>query len=351
MAVSLPSNFTPVPQVLLPHMRQAFVARSLALLGRMIGAAGILGNTSSGGPGMPFAQVNEPLFANGGQFIEGPTFVRMITANRRDITSNAALVEAAVTGVNNKGVVCNRRTNLAGFADDTFLTGFTNEQISAELGMQTGEMVADDLCSTIIAACIGIVEATTASANTVNVWNTAVRTNLSPNIIDQGRFKLGDRYEALTHALANSFAQQDMRSDATGRNFTGVGNLALQGADNTNWNGLVPTFRDDASLQIADAGFDKCVTLLFGAHVLEFGFYKPVTFESIRFINRETKTTDWRGDWDIWMRCTSRAYNDGAGGANPTNTTLASSANWTDTTSSARELALVEIIHNASGLS
>lgn len=346
--VTLPADFTPLPQIYLVHARQAFVARSLELLGRMIGQGSYLPETTSGGVGMPFIQINDPIFANGGQFIDRATFVRSLNINRRDITSNAGIIENKITGINNKGVVMNRRSDLMAFTDDVYIQGFSAEEISQELGKQAGEQVADDLCSTIIATLIGAVEAFTTTTHISTVWSDTVPVNLSPSLIDKGRFVLGDRYDALTHVLVHSAAHQDMRTDATQRSYTGVGNLALAGVDTTNYQGLIPTKRDDTLLVTTEAHHNLVKTFLLGAQVLEFGFYRPVTMETIRAINRETKTTQARWDYDLWVRCTARAYNDSAGGANPSNTTLSSSSNWTDSTSSHKELAAVELQHNAS---
>ncbi len=344
--VSLPADFTPLPQIYLVHARQAFVARSLEILGKMIGQGSYLPDTTSGGAGMPFIQINDPIFANGGQFIDRATMIRSLNINRRDVTSNAGIVENKITGVNNKGIVLNRRSDLMAFTDDVYIQGLSAEELNAELGKQAGEMVADDLCTTFVSTLIGAVEAFTTTTHVKSVWSDTVPVNLSPSVIDQGRFVLGDRYDALTHILVHSSAHQDMRTHATQQAYTGVGNLALQGVDTTNYQGLIPTKRDDPLLITTESNHNLVKSFLLGAQVLEFGFYRPVTMETIRVINRETKTTQARWDYDLWIRCTSRSYTDT--GANPTNTSLATSGNWTDNTSSHKELAAVELQHNAS---
>ena len=336
MAVSLPSDFTPIPQVLLPKARQAFVARALS--NAFIGS----------GSGFPVQMMNDPGFINGGQYLSGPTFKQLLSATRRDITSTSALTASKVEGVDNQGVICNRRSQLVEFADDSYIAGFSREAISAELGRQAGEMVADDMLSTIIAAIRGLVEAVGSSAHISNVWAASgTRTNLSPSSIDGGRFLMGDAMARLTHILTRSEAWRDMRSHAVGQAYDTVGGVALKGDMNAN-NDLVRTIRDDASLTDSDAGFDKYFTMLMGAGILEVFFVKPMTIETDRRIDNETKKTQWRVDWDLGLRCPHMKYNSGAGGANPTNATLKSSANWTDTMSNHKELALVEIQHNYS---
>lgn len=334
---SLPSDFTPVPQVMLPHMRQAFVTRSAEMLGQ------VLGSTAN----FPIQLMNDPGFIGGGQYLEGPTFVQIVAETRRDITSVSAITADKITGVNNKGVIQNRRTNLISFADDTFIAGFNREQISAELGQQLGEQVAEGMCANIIAALRGIIEAVTSSAHTKDVWSASVKTLLTPDLIDDGRFLMGDRMDRITHMIVRGESNRDLRSDAIGRGYDTVGGLALQGADNRNQHGLIKSVRDDSLLQVADAGYNKAITLLLGAGVLKFWFVKPVEVETIRFITNETKSTSWRADWDQGVQCGALAYNSGAGGANPSTSALATSANWTDNMTSAKELNAVEIIHNA----
>ncbi len=333
---SLPSDFTPIPQVLLPYARQAFVARSNKVLGQIVGGAGA-----------PVELVGDPGFSAGGQYLEGPTMTRIVSANRRDITSVSAITADKLAGVNNRGVAVQRRSNLVDHADDTYIAGRSREQVSAELGAQLGEVVADDMCSMIIAALVGIVEAVGSSLHTSNVWSASVRTNLSADLIDAGRFLMGDRMDQITHMICRSEANRDLRSEGVGRSYDAVGGLMLQGADNQNQQGLIKAIRDDASLTVADAGFNKAITLLLGAGVLKIGFVKPVEIETIRVINLETKKSQWRADWDMFVQCPHMEY-DATGGANPTNTTLGTAASWTDNMTSAKEMALVELIHNAS---
>lgn len=342
MSIAHPSDFTPIPQVLLTMMRQGFVTRSLKMLGTILG-----------GGGAPIVSSGDPGFGIGGQYLDGPTFVSsVVTANRRDITSDSALTPAKPTGVNNKGVLLNRRSNLIAFVDDTKIGGANKEKISAELGLQLGEMVADDYCSILVATLIGIVEGMTASVHSASVWvASGSKINLSADLIDQGRYKMGDRMDQITHMLCRAGSNRDLRSEAVGRSYDAVGGLTLQGADNLNQHGLIKAIRDDASLAVTDAGFDKAITLLMGAGVLEAGFVSPVEVETIRIISNETKQTNWRADWDLYVRCPKMAYNSGAGGANPTVAALGTSSNWTDNTTSHKELPLVELIHNSSDLS
>lgn len=337
---SLPADFTPIPQVLEAHARQAFVARSIKIL-----------NVLESGPGGGGAieRVNDPGYISGGQYNERPTLVQSIAANRRDITSTSALTAQKLTGVNNNGVALQRRSDLMSFADTSYVGGFTREQLSAECGKQIGEKMMDDVCSILIAAARGAVEAVGSSANIYSVWSATVHTNLSPDVMDGGRVLLGDRSDVLEYLLTDSYSNRDLRTYAISQAYPNVGGMALQGEDGLAQFGMKKAIRDDANLTASDAGYDKYYSLLMGAGALQYGFTKPVEIETIRYLLNENKATLLRADWDLFVTVNAMQYNRSAGGANPTVTALATSSNWTDNTSSNKEVALIELVHNYSG--
>ncbi|MBE7465460.1 MAG: hypothetical protein HS116_18435 [Planctomycetes bacterium] len=340
---SLPADFSPLPQVLLPHMGKAFVERSLKVAGDLIGPAG---------SDSPIWLANEPSFSQGGQYIDAPFFKRMPALVRRDITSVAALTAQKVEGGNNQGVLLNRRSELMQFADASWIRNATREQISAELGRQLGELVLDDLLSTCIAALRGMIEAVTAAAHTHSVWvASGTKVNLSPTVIGGGRAKMGDAYAALTHMLVHSESLDDLRNDAVGRGYDSVGGATLQGSNDRNSYGIKHALRDDANLAAADAGYDKRYTLLLGRGALMFKFERPYAVETDRKLDLENKATQWRADGDLWLRSDHMGYNAGAGGANPSNTALATSANWTPGYENHKEFPAVELEHNATAAS
>lgn len=337
---SLPGDFTPIPQVLEAHARQAFVARSIKILDVL---------ESGPGGGGAIERMNDPGFSGGGQYGEVPTLVQSIAANRRDITSTSALTAQKLTGVNNNGVVLNRRSDLMSFADTSYIGGFTREDLSAECGKQIGEKMLDDVLSILIAAMRGAVEAVGSSANVYSVWSATVRTTLDPDVIDGGRVLLGDRSDILNYILTNSYSNRDLRGAAKVIAIQNVAGEALQGADNRAQWGLSKAIRDDANLTASDAGFDKYYTLLLGAGAIKYGFVKPIEIETIRYLSNENKATLLRADWDLFVQVQAMQYNRSAGGANPTVTALATSSNWTDNTSSNKEVPMIELVHNYSG--
>ncbi len=337
---SLASDFSPVPQVMLAHTRQAFVARSNAMLGLMAG---------SPGSGAAIEQIGDPGFGMGGQYLEAPGIANSIAVNSRDITSTSGLTAQKLAGFNNRGVVVHRRTDLVEFADDTRWAGWNREQLSAECGKQLGEKLVDDMLSTVIAALIGACDAVGSSAHIYSPWSATVRTNLSPSVIDAARQLMGDRGDILKFLITRSQSMVDLRADAVGRSYDAVGGRALAGADGTNIFGLVHALRDDANLTASDAGFDKYITLLLGAGAISIGFPQAVEIETIRVISNETKSTQWRADWSLSVQVPTMQYDGSSSNANPSNSGLATAANWTDNTTSDKEVPIVKIVHNYSG--
>src|SRR3990167_6843841 len=240
---SLPSDFTPLPQVLLPHASKAFVARNIRVYGGLVGPMG------SDAP----IWLDGDLFQFGGQYSDAPYFKNIAAIERRDVTSVSALTAEKVEGGENVGVLVNRRTKLYKFTDATWIRNATREQISAHLGKQLGEHGIDDLLSTCIAAIKGAVEAVTAAAHTKSVWVTSgTKVKLTPTLIDQGREKMGDAWEAITHLLLHSSAKTDLRAHGVAQGYDSVGGRTMQGDENANAYGLKQSIRDDAPLITTD---------------------------------------------------------------------------------------------------
>ncbi len=337
---SLPGDFTPLPQVLLPHAAKAFVQRNIAVYGMLFGPAG---------SEAPFWLLNDPIFGNGGQYIDAPYFKRIPALSRRDVTSVSALTASKVEGGENVGVLVNRRSDLMKFTDSTWIRNATREAISAELGRQLGELILDDVLATAHAALKGLIEAVTAAAHTYTVWvASGTKANLDPAVIDGGRALMGDAWEAITHLCCHSGPNTDLRADARGRGYDTVGGATLRGDPNANGYGLKKCIRDDAIMITTDGGFDKYYSFLLGRGVLKIKFVKPFEIETWRDLTIENKATLWRGDGDYSLRCDEISYNSGAGGANPTNATLAASANWSVGYENHKELKAIELEHNYS---
>lgn len=347
MAVTLPSDFF-LPQLALQYMRQGFY-ESLQPMQRLV---------SSTDPNAPICLVNDPTMEVS-QYVQGPTFARMGTSavSLRDITSNSAATVVKLTAQNDVGVKCHRKAGPFEWTlDAARLAGLGNDDMSraaavtAEIATQVGEYLALNVQTSMINAIKGMVEAITGTAHTSSVWASGARTNISPSQLNTALNLMGDARDYITAWLMRSETVQDLYSDAIGRSYPNVGDRALAGDTDTNTLGRVKAMRDDASMNASPGGFQKYWTFGLGPQALYLYFTQPLTmYDPYVATDRETVTIRLRWDFDFEIRGRGLAWNSGAGGANPTDTALSTSANWTPTYTSHKEVRLVEIIHNYSG--
>ena len=347
-SVSNPSDFF-IPEVCLDYASQAFT-QSLGVMQNLVGPVG---------SGAPIEVMNEPIMgiADMGQYYQRPVFNRMGSGAvvRRDVTSNSDTTPVNLTGTNEIAVKMNRRCGPIDMTVDSMrLTKATPAEVSAEIGNQIGQEMALNIQTTIIAAAVGIIGGVSGAANTKTVWAAASRTNLSPSLLNAALALMGDYREQFRRSariLTRSEALQDMIDDATGRGFQGVANLALQGTLNTNTYGMGdPIIVDSANLTVADAGFDKCLTLLLGAGFMQIWFPLPLTiYEVFQTTLPEQVLRRWRADFDFCIGAHGCQYDTVNGGANPTNAAIATTTNWDSNFTRHQEVKGIEIVHNASG--
>ncbi len=346
MAVTNPSDLF-IPEVAAEYSSQAFV-QSLELMQGLVGAPG---------SGAPIELMNDPVFGVEGQYLTRPVFKRIgsTLVARRDITSNSGLTPVNLTGGTEIAAKIHRRIGPVDVSVDAAnLSRATPEQISAEIGKQAGEELMLNIQQSIIASLNGIVDGST-TTHTVTSWAAATRTNLSPSLLDGGLNIFGDyreRFRRSAKILTRSEAVRDLFADAQGRAFNGVGDKALAGVMDTNTLGMgVPLMVDSASLTVADAGFDKYITLLIGAGCLQVWFTKPMTFyPNFQVLDQEQVLNRTRADADFAIGAHGASYDTAAGGANPNDTALALSTNWdSNPYSNHRELKIAKLVHNYSG--
>ncbi len=338
-----------VPEVAMYYASQRFT-QSLGLMQELMGPAG---------SGAPIEIMDNLLmgFGNQGQYVQRPVFKRIGSSlvARRDITSNADTTPVNMTGDNEIAVKCNRRIGPLDFtADAVELTRATPEEFSAEFGKQVGEEVALNLQTSIISAAVGIIGGVTASANTNSVWSATVRTNLSPSVLNSTLELMGDereRFRSQARLLTRSECLTDMISDATGRAYSGMGDLALQGDTSRNTYGLgKPVTVDAAALTVADAGFDKYLALILGAGFIQVWFSKPLHFYNpFQTTLPEQVLNRWRGDLDFIIGTHGAKWDTLNGGANPTDAALATTTNWDANFSRHQEVRGLLAVCNYSG--
>ncbi len=118
----------------------------------------------------------------------------------------------------------------------------------------------------------------------------------------------------------------------------------------TNTLGMDFAMTDDSTLTVADAGFDKYITLLVGPGALQLWFTLPMTiYPMFQTTLPEQVLNRWRADSDFAVGTHGATYDSANGGANPTDAALATSTNWDSTVSSHKEVKIIKIVHNYSG--
>jgi hypothetical protein len=341
MAVTEASDLF-IPEVAMDYARQQFV-QSLEVY-----------NLIGGSEAYPIVAVNDPVFSVEGQYLQRPVFKR-IGSNlvaRRDVTSVAGITSQELTGDNEIMVKIHRRSNAAVSKDAARLSRATAEEISAEIGRQVGEEYALNIQTTLINAILGMIAGST-TTHTLTLWNAAARTNLSPDVLNQMLNVMGDQREKFrlgATLITRSECMKDLVGDAIGRGYPGVGDQALKGAMMTNTLGMPFAMADLADLTVADAGFDKYISILLGANAVQIQFTLPMTFYPIFTPVETEQVVDYiRCDMDFAIGCHGAKWDFASGGANPDNTALALSTNWDSTYSNHRELRAVECVHNYSG--
>ncbi len=347
-AVSNPSDFF-IPEVCLEYASQEFT-QSLQLMQELVGAPG---------SGAPITMMNEPIMgiADQGQYYQRPVFARIGSplVARRNIASNADTTPVNLVGVNEQAVKLNRRCGPVDYTVDALrLTKATPASFSAQIGMQVGQEMALNIQTSIIAALVGIVSGVTAGANTYTPWSATVRTNLSPSVLNSTLNLMGDYRETFrkkARILTLSEPVLDMVNDATGRAYTNVGDRALQGSLNVNTYGMGdPIVVDSADLTVADGGFDKYFSLLLGSDCLQIWFPLPLTiYEVFQTTLPEQVLRRWRADFDFVLGTHGATWDNGNGGANPTDAALATAGNWDSNFTRHQEVGILQAVTNFSG--
>lgn len=334
-----------VPEVCAEYANKAFV-QSLGLYGLM----------GPEGSGAPIELMGDPVIEVEGQYKQRPVLDRVGTTlvARADITSNSSVTPVKMTGSNEQMVKIHRRIGPVDFSYNVpIVTKADGEMLSRALGEQAGQELALNYQDSILSMLNGIADAMTATAHTYTVWAAATRTNLAPSVLNGGLALMGDRREFFKRTakiVTRSECAVDLQNDGISRAYPNVGDRALAGARNTNTLGMGdPVEIDSSKLTVADAGFDKYITLLIGAACAQLQFVQPMKiYPLLNILDQEQALYRWRADSAALLGAHGMSYNSGAGGANPTDTNLASSANWTVVYSQAREVQLCKLIHNMS---
>lgn len=344
MAVTQASDLF-IPEVCIEYASQKFV-QSIDLMQQMVG-----------GEESPIQIMNDPIFSSEGQYIQRPVFTRIgsTLVTRRDITSTSSVTPLKLAGSNEIGVKVHRKIGPVDVSEDAArLSRATPAEISQELGKQMGEELALNMQHTLIAASLGALDGISGTAHTLSVWSATARTNLSPDLLNRALELMGDqrqKFRTEAKILTRSESHTDLYTDALGRNFPGVGDRALKGDMYTNDLGMGPAcVVDDSLLTTADAGFDKYHTLLLGKGFMQVWFTLPFQLYPVfgPILDQEQVIIRLRADADFAVGVHGKQWDVANGGANPSDSTIATSTNWDDTFSNHREVRGLKITHNYS---
>ena len=338
-----------VPEVCMDYASQAFT-QSIGVMEELMGPPG------SGAP----IEIMDPAvmgYGDQGQYIQRPVLKRIGSGlvARRDITSNSDTTPVNITGDNEIAVKLNRRVGPVDYTVDSMrLSKLTPAQFSAEIGKQVGEEMALNIQNSIIAAAVGILGGVTSSANTNTVWSATTRTNLSPAVLNSTLALMGDqrdKFRREARILTRSEPTTDLITDLSGRSYNGIGDKALGGQIDMGTYGMgMPVMVDSSNLTIADAGFDKYLTLLLGKGFMQVWFPLPLTiYEVFQTTLPEQVLRRWRGDFDFVIGTHGAKWDVSNGGANPSDATLATTTNWDSNFTRHQEVRGLMAIHNYSG--
>jgi len=340
MADTIPSDLF-IPEVAAEYARQAFVDN--------IDILGVIGSS----PDSPIQLLNDPVFGSEGQYYEMPVFKRISSlVTRRDITSTSTITPLELTGGNEKAVKVHKKIGTVSYSLDAARVSRARPgAISQEIGMQAGEQLATAMRETIINTIRGALAAMTTTEHTTDVWDATARTNLTPQQINALLNNFGDNRDMARRGvlLGRSEARQDLINFYLGLGVQGVADVAVRGGDIPPL-GMPFFMADSAALTTADAGNDKYHTLLIAPGGVRVWFTLPLTvYPEFQDTSAEQVLMRWRADADYAVGVCGMGYNSGAGGANPTDATLLSSANWSVVYSDDKEVKLAELVHNYSG--
>ena len=334
MADTLPADMF-IPEVAREYARQEFV-ENLSMMELM-------------GPGAdsPIQLVNDPAFGSKGEYIQRPVFKRIASlGTRRDLTSTSAVTDLELTVGNEKAVKVHKKLGGVSFSLDAVrLSGAVG--LSMEIGKQFGENAATLVRDTLLSTIRGAIAAMTTTAHTHDVWNASARTNISPELIQDWLDKFDDRQEKVSALIIHNKMMGDLIKNYLGRGVQGVVDQQLQRKIITETLGRRVHHLTSSILTTADAGNDKYRAVALGPGAVELGFSLPLEiYPPFLDTSKEQVMVRARADIDYWVGVKGMGYNSGAGGANPTDATLLSSANWSVVCSDAREVLLGELVAN-----
>lgn len=339
MAITTVSDgFT--PEVAAEYASQAFIEN--------LGMLELMGS----GPDSPIQVVNDAVFAMEGQYLDRPVFKRISSfVSSRDINGTSAATDLELTTGNEQAVKMHKKVGPLTWTADVYrVTRARPGSIEREFGKQAGEQMALTVRESIISAIRGAVAAMTSTLHTKDVWNASTRTNFTRNLVQEFMDLFEDRQEKVSSLVSHSRMHGDLIKDYLGAGVQGITDTQSKQRILRDTLGRAVYMATTALLTTSDAGFDKYRALALGPGAVQIGFSQPLRiYEVFEDTSKESVLYRARADFEFWIGIAGMGYVDGVGGANPSDSTLATSSSWTPVYSDAREVLLGELVSNYSG--
>jgi len=267
---------------------------------------------------------------------EQEAFIKRLsgTAQRRDITSVAAVTDNKLEMGEYVGVKLNRRHGPIAQTADAF------KKIAAdpeEMSYIIGQMAAGDESAEQLNTAIAVVNVALAGVSNLTVQ---VSTKIDHLLLSQARGKFGDQWSRIKMWVMHSTVFHSLVGTSISMGLDSVAGVTIyQGTVGTL--GLPVLVTDSPSLVVTNgggAGVDEYITLglvedavaLTESEDRELIFEKLSGFENIMY--------RYQAEFAYNARVSGFAWDMAGGGANPTSAALATSANWLNVTASTKNL-------------
>lgn len=310
----------------------------------------------AGGGGPIDLNLSVDLILGGGRYIDRPVFKPISSfMSRRDLTSEADATPAKVEYRNDNTVRCSSKAIVSWTQSAEWINKVSPAQFTTFIAGEFANRMWLYVRNFWLAACNAAISNMTTSLHDLNVWSASVRTNLSANLLARCKALLADRAGDFFNPGSGAgwvFRSESFFTDlVTGQLASGTQGIAdyVAGTGFPLTLGLDYVLADDAALTVADAGFDKYISLLLGKSC---GFINilPASIQ-MPWMNPKAENVEfvWRGDFDFEIGFPGFQWDKTNGGANPTLANIGTASNWDPTYSDHREVAMARIIHNYSG--
>lgn len=339
MAFSVISNFAFNPALCMEYASAKFV-ENMQMLAKQYGIVRV----------MDVGQDVNTLLGLGGEMVDMPYFPTIASmVSVRDLTATAAPTDLDLTGATAKAVILRRKAGPVKFTEDVYIRGVSKARAEQEIGYQIGNAAAVEVRERLIAVTIAGLEGITSTPHTLTMRvASGTKQNLTILNIVKLRALLGDAYNRLSVLVMHSAAFYDLTADGiTNYKITNVaGAIIAEDFTHPSLMGMKIIVVDSAQLKVAVTDeYGKYRTLAYGVGALGCIYQQRLRIEAERRLDFEAPYWRVLGNFDFAPHIFGLKY---TAGANPSNATLATAANWDEAYSDHREVLAAELVHNAS---